>query len=151
MAPLEHVNGPPRKRRWLAPVANTLGAWVVAFLVVLGLLSLLGRELGSLPLAPRALIISGLLVALMANLVMPVLSRVVARLLAGPTKTRPPKGAASTQPAPGSRAGDEVDGAVAKARVELAKAPAGGRRRADRGSRTARPAASSVAAPTRCA
>ena len=67
---------------------TTLGAWLVAFLVVLALLTLLGDELGSLPLALRALVISGLLVALMVNLVMPVLSIAVARWLGAPPRTR---------------------------------------------------------------
>ena len=76
---------------WLGPVMTTLGAWLVAFLVVLALLTLLGDELGSLPLALRALVISGLLVALMVNLVMPVLSAALARWLAGPPRMRRPK------------------------------------------------------------
>jgi antibiotic biosynthesis monooxygenase (ABM) superfamily enzyme len=63
---LDNTSSPPP---WLAPVVTTLGAWLVAFLVVLALLTLFGDELGSLPLALRALVISGLLVALMVNLV----------------------------------------------------------------------------------
>jgi antibiotic biosynthesis monooxygenase (ABM) superfamily enzyme len=62
----------------------TLGAWLVAFLVVTGLLTLLGDELGSLPLGLRVLVISGVLVALMVNLVMPVLNVAVARWLRDP-------------------------------------------------------------------
>jgi antibiotic biosynthesis monooxygenase (ABM) superfamily enzyme len=77
---LDNTSSPPP---WLAPVVTTLGAWLVAFLVVLALLTLFGDELGSLPLALRALVISGLLVALMVNLVMPVLSAALARWLAG--------------------------------------------------------------------
>jgi antibiotic biosynthesis monooxygenase (ABM) superfamily enzyme len=73
------LDNPPRARRWPAAVATTLGAWLVAFLVVTALLSLFGDELGSLPLALRALLISGVLVALMVNLVMPLLSVAVAR------------------------------------------------------------------------
>ncbi len=69
-------------------MATTLGAWLVAFLVVTALLILFGDELGSLPLALRALLISGVLVALMVNIVMPVLSIAVARWLAGTPQTR---------------------------------------------------------------
>jgi antibiotic biosynthesis monooxygenase (ABM) superfamily enzyme len=76
---LDSSSRPPR---WLAPVVVTLGAWLVAFLVVTALLTLFGDELGALPLGLRALVISGVLVALMVNLVMPVLSRGVARWLA---------------------------------------------------------------------
>jgi antibiotic biosynthesis monooxygenase (ABM) superfamily enzyme len=61
----------------------TLGAWLVAFLVVLALLTALGDELQSLPLALRAFVISGVLVTLMANLVMPVLNVAIARWLTG--------------------------------------------------------------------
>jgi antibiotic biosynthesis monooxygenase (ABM) superfamily enzyme len=52
-------------------MVTTLGAWLVAFLAVTALLALFGDELESLPLRFRALVISGLLVALMVNLVMP--------------------------------------------------------------------------------
>ena len=62
-------------RRWLVRLSTTLAAWLVAWVVVVALLSVLGDELGSLPLALRALAISGVLVALMANLVMPLLGR----------------------------------------------------------------------------
>jgi antibiotic biosynthesis monooxygenase (ABM) superfamily enzyme len=55
----------------------------VAFVVATALLTLFGDELGSLPLALRALVISGVLVALMVNLVMPVLSVAIARWGAG--------------------------------------------------------------------
>jgi antibiotic biosynthesis monooxygenase (ABM) superfamily enzyme len=92
MSSLEQLDNPSRARRWMAPVATTLGAWLVAFLVVTSLLSLFGDDLGSLPLALRALVISGVLVALMVNVVMPVLSVAVARWLAGPPQTRPAGG-----------------------------------------------------------
>jgi antibiotic biosynthesis monooxygenase (ABM) superfamily enzyme len=73
---------------WLARVVTTLGAWLVAFLVVLTLLTLFRDELGSLPLALRAVVISGVLVTFMVNLVMPVLSTAVARWLGGASGTR---------------------------------------------------------------
>jgi antibiotic biosynthesis monooxygenase (ABM) superfamily enzyme len=79
-------SGPGRRapsvpRPWLVRLATTLAAWLVAWVVVVALLSLLGDELGSLPLALRALAISGVLVALMANLVMPVLAQLAGRLV----------------------------------------------------------------------
>ena len=67
----------------LIRVTTTLAAWLVAFLTVTVLLTLFGEQLGSLPLALRALTISGVLVALMANVVMPVLSAAIARWMAG--------------------------------------------------------------------
>jgi len=97
MSSIEHLDNPSPARPWLAAVANTLGAWLVAFVVVTALLSLFGDELGSLPLALRALVISGLLVALMVNLVMPVLSVAVARWLAGPPQPRAQGGRARTK------------------------------------------------------
>jgi hypothetical protein len=84
----------------LAMMLMTLGAWLVAFVVVLALLSALGDELESLPLALRALVISGVLVFLMVNLVMPALNVAIARWL-----TRAPSGGAmvSRDAARGSR------------------------------------------------
>jgi antibiotic biosynthesis monooxygenase (ABM) superfamily enzyme len=70
----------------------TVAAWLVAFLVVTALLSQFGDELGSLPLALRALVISGVLVVLMVNVVMPALNVAVARWVAGPARSRPPGG-----------------------------------------------------------
>jgi antibiotic biosynthesis monooxygenase (ABM) superfamily enzyme len=93
----QQLDDPSHAPRWLAPVATTLGAWLVAFLVVTALLTFLGDELGSLPLALRALLISGVLVALMVNLVMPVLSAAVARWAAGPPRSRSAGGRSSAK------------------------------------------------------
>jgi antibiotic biosynthesis monooxygenase (ABM) superfamily enzyme len=71
-------SAPPRG---LVRLATTLAAWLVAWLVVVALLSGLGDQLASLPLALRALAISGVLVALMANLIMPLLGRLAERWL----------------------------------------------------------------------
>jgi antibiotic biosynthesis monooxygenase (ABM) superfamily enzyme len=93
----EQVDNPSRAPRWLAPLTTTLGAWLVAFLVVTALLTVFGDELGTLPVAPRALVISGLLVALMVNLVMPVLNIAIARWLAAPPRTRRQRARLSTK------------------------------------------------------
>jgi antibiotic biosynthesis monooxygenase (ABM) superfamily enzyme len=84
----EQVDNHSRGPWWLAALTTTLGAWLVAFLVVTALLTVFGDELAALPLALRALVISGLLVALMVNLVMPILTNTVARWLAAPPRTR---------------------------------------------------------------
>jgi antibiotic biosynthesis monooxygenase (ABM) superfamily enzyme len=84
----------PLHRRLLAKVATTVAAWVVAFLVVTALLSLFGDQLAALPLAVRALIMSGVLVTLMVNLAMPVVGVGIGRLLAGP----PTRGGSLTEP-----------------------------------------------------
>jgi antibiotic biosynthesis monooxygenase (ABM) superfamily enzyme len=57
----------------------TLAAWLVAFLIVTSLLELFGDALASLPLPVRALVISGVLVTLMTNVVMPLLHSAIAR------------------------------------------------------------------------
>jgi antibiotic biosynthesis monooxygenase (ABM) superfamily enzyme len=72
-------------------VLMTVGAWLVAFAVVLALLTLLGDELNSLPLALRALVMSGILVFLMANFVMPILSVAIERWLYGGPTAQPPR------------------------------------------------------------
>jgi antibiotic biosynthesis monooxygenase (ABM) superfamily enzyme len=66
---------------WRMRLAMTLLAWVVAFGLVMTLLSVFGDQLSSLPLALRALVISGVLVTAMTNLVMPALSVAVRRWL----------------------------------------------------------------------
>lgn len=97
----EQLAGPSPARPWLAPVATTLAAWLVAFLVVTTLLTLLGDELGSLPLALRALVISGVVVALMANLVMPIVSVAVTRWVAeGGTEPTGRTGGGQADPCP---------------------------------------------------
>jgi len=90
---------PSAARPWLVRLATTLAAWLVAFAAVMAVLSLLGDQLGSLPLGVRALVISGVLVTLMANVVMPLLGRLVARWLAGaPTAAGDPTPRVGTAP-----------------------------------------------------
>jgi len=60
-------------------LTKTLAAWLVAFLTVTAIFTLFGDQLGALPLALRSLVISGVLVTLMVNLVMPALSAAIAR------------------------------------------------------------------------
>jgi antibiotic biosynthesis monooxygenase (ABM) superfamily enzyme len=70
---------PAAPRPWRVKFATNLGAWLVAWATVFGLLAAFGGQLASLPLAIRALVISGVLVAIMTNLVMPFLGRLVRR------------------------------------------------------------------------
>ena len=93
----ERLDNSPGARRWLVSVATTLGAWLFAFVLVTALITLFGDELASLPVPLRALLISGLLVALMVNLVMPVLSNAVARRLAAPPRSPVAGGAAQDE------------------------------------------------------
>jgi hypothetical protein len=69
----------PRNRQRPSALVMTLTAWLVAFAVVTAVLAAFGDELADLPLALRALALSGILVALMVNVVMPVLSRAIGR------------------------------------------------------------------------
>ena len=66
----------------------TLVVWLVAFAIVTTLLSVFGRQLGSLPLAIRALVISGVLVTVMTRLVMPAFDAVARRWLTRPSRRR---------------------------------------------------------------
>lgn len=79
--PSTNADGPNHGRRWLAQAMMTLAAWLVAFLTVLAISTLFRDELASLPLALRALVLSGVLVALMVNVVMPVVSVAIKRWL----------------------------------------------------------------------
>ena len=76
-----HPSRARRVPRWLARIVMTITAWPFAFLAVLLLFTIFRDELGSLSLATRALVVSGVLVTLMANVVIPVLSDVVNRSL----------------------------------------------------------------------
>jgi antibiotic biosynthesis monooxygenase (ABM) superfamily enzyme len=69
-------------------VVTTVAAWLVAYGVVAALLVLFGHQLARMPQALRALVMSGVLVALMINLVMPLLNVAVARWLRGSPPTR---------------------------------------------------------------
>jgi antibiotic biosynthesis monooxygenase (ABM) superfamily enzyme len=80
--PVPPSDEPSRARSWLVRVTTTLAAWLVAFSVVMTLLTLFGTQLESLSPALRALAMSGVLVMLMANLVMPALNVAVARWMA---------------------------------------------------------------------
>ena len=78
------IDKPARAARWRAQATMTLAAWLFAFLVVMGLSTLFNDELTSLPLPVRALVLSGVLVALMVNLVMPLISAVLSRRMPTP-------------------------------------------------------------------
>lgn len=67
------------RRKIITQVVITLAAWLVAYLIVLALLLLAGKQLQSLPPALDALIFTGILVPIMGNVIMPLLSRRVAR------------------------------------------------------------------------
>jgi antibiotic biosynthesis monooxygenase (ABM) superfamily enzyme len=64
-------------------------AWLSAFLIVVALFTLFGDWLGAQSLLLRALIISGVMVVLMLNVVMPGLRRAIGRWLAPAWRPRP--------------------------------------------------------------
>jgi antibiotic biosynthesis monooxygenase (ABM) superfamily enzyme len=79
----DHSHSASSRPRWRARMATTLGGWLAAFLVVTALLRLFGDQLGSLPLELRALVLSGVMVGLMANVVMPFLNLLAAQRWSG--------------------------------------------------------------------
>jgi antibiotic biosynthesis monooxygenase (ABM) superfamily enzyme len=68
---------------WRVALVMTLAAWLAAFAIVTTLLSLFGDRLATLPLAVRALVISGVVVIAMTRLVQPALSAAARRWSAG--------------------------------------------------------------------
>jgi antibiotic biosynthesis monooxygenase (ABM) superfamily enzyme len=87
------IDKPARAPRLRAQATMTLAAWLIAFLVVMGLSTLFNDELTSLPLPVRALVLSGVLVALMVNLVMPLLSAA----LSGGIRRHPARGVSNAR------------------------------------------------------
>jgi antibiotic biosynthesis monooxygenase (ABM) superfamily enzyme len=73
------MNEITRGRRVAGRILMTLTAWLAAYLIVTLLLLVAGPWLESVPVAVRALLISGVLVTAMTNLVMPALGRASAR------------------------------------------------------------------------
>ena len=55
-------------------------AWLAAFLIVIALFAAFGPELEDLPLALRALVISGVLVLSMTQVVIPLINRFLLRV-----------------------------------------------------------------------
>lgn len=66
------------KKTLMIRVITTLIGWAIAFAVVYTIFFFFGRELKSLPTAVVALIISGILVTIMGNFVMPFVGKKVA-------------------------------------------------------------------------
>ena len=83
------IDKPARAGRWRAQVTMTIAAWLIAFLIVFALSTFFKDQLASLPLPLRALVLSGILVALMVNLVMPLISAALVRRLPPLPDTRP--------------------------------------------------------------
>jgi len=83
MQEFERLGGtPPVARRRLTRLVTTLAAWAAAYLVVLVILTVLGRQLTALPVPLRAAVISGVMIAVMLNLVMPTLNKFISSWLA---------------------------------------------------------------------
>ena len=82
---------PAGPRRWRAQAALTVAAWPIAFLVVIAVSTVFDNAFASLPRPLRALVLSGVVVAVMVNLVMPTIGAGLARRLptSPDTKHRP--------------------------------------------------------------
>jgi antibiotic biosynthesis monooxygenase (ABM) superfamily enzyme len=87
----------PVARRRLVRLVTTLASWAVAYAVVLALLAVLGRQLAALPVALRALVISAAMIAVMVNLVMPALNRIITGWLADPNRPQGHPGKPASQ------------------------------------------------------
>jgi hypothetical protein len=61
-----------------AKLVTTAMAWLVVYLLLLTLFSIFEDQLAALTLPVRLLVVSGVLVTVMANLVMPMVMRIVA-------------------------------------------------------------------------
>jgi antibiotic biosynthesis monooxygenase (ABM) superfamily enzyme len=70
-------------QRLIRRIVTTLIVWAAAFLVVSLVFVLGGETLANAPGPVRALVVSGILVVLMVNLLMPVLGRLIGRLFGG--------------------------------------------------------------------
>lgn len=55
----------------------TLLAWLIVYLILLGVFAIFGEQLEAQPFPVQLLIVSGVLVVIMANVVMPLLTRAV--------------------------------------------------------------------------
>lgn len=88
----DHAAAPP----WRVKLVMTLAAWLVAFAIVTTLLSVLGHQLAALPLAVRALVISGVVVTVMTRLALPAFELAAARWHKRPNPEGSPKGQRST-------------------------------------------------------
>ena len=70
-------------------LVTTLAVWLVAFSIVRTLLELFGRQLAEMSVTGRALLLSGTLVVLMVNVVMPFIGPRIARLTRQARPTAP--------------------------------------------------------------
>jgi antibiotic biosynthesis monooxygenase (ABM) superfamily enzyme len=86
---------------WRVSLAMTFAAWMAAFAIVTALPSIFSHQLAALPLAVRALVISGVVVIAMTRLVQPALNAAAHRWAAAPRRqdsNAPHTDAALTQP-----------------------------------------------------
>jgi hypothetical protein len=72
-----------------AKLVTTGMAWLVVYLLLLTLFSIFEDQLAALTLPVRLLVVSGVLVTVMANLVMPMVMRIVGAWLGRRSNTRP--------------------------------------------------------------
>ena len=81
---------PTLRQRLMRRLVTTLAAWIAAYAIVGAVFALGGQALAHAPLAVRLLVVSGVLVIIMVNVLMPALARLLDRLLAVRTHGRSP-------------------------------------------------------------
>ena len=91
------IDRPARARRWRAQATMTLAAWLIGFPIVMAVSTVFDNEFASLPRPLRALVLSGVLVALMVNLVLPAISARLSRRLAAPPDRNRGRGARESE------------------------------------------------------
>lgn len=70
-------------RAWQQHILSTLLGWVAAFAVVFSLQLLVGGWLQTLPDAVHILILTGVLVTVMGNIIMPAINKLIASIGGG--------------------------------------------------------------------
>jgi antibiotic biosynthesis monooxygenase (ABM) superfamily enzyme len=73
---------PPLRQRLIRRLVTTLAAWIAAYATVGAVFIVGGSALADAPLAVRLLVVSGVLVVIMVNVLMPALARPLDKLLA---------------------------------------------------------------------
>ena len=77
------TDGSTRGRSFTRRVTTTLVAWIAAYAVVTVVVAVGGSALAGAPRAVQTLVVSGTLVVVMVNLVMPAVGGLLGRLFAG--------------------------------------------------------------------
>jgi hypothetical protein len=110
-----------------AKLVTTGMAWLVVYLLLLTLFSIFEDQLEALTLPVRLLVVSGVLVTVMANLVMPMVKRIVGAWLGRRSNTRPARVTKGDTRSTRTRRSSERDVAQRRATQAIRRTNAEGR------------------------